>query len=145
MARKDAIENLRQVLLRRRETIRRALRGDMSLMKDLREQGSGDVIDNVVGSAHDELSSQLAEVESRELIHIENALQRMRAGVYGICENCESKIPLARLQALPYATLCIHCQREAEKEAGYGTGGWSRFPQSAMDPGINLNDIELDV
>jgi DnaK suppressor protein len=38
-------------------------------------------------SAQDEISSQLAEVESRELANVENALERMRAGQYGVCES----------------------------------------------------------
>ena len=57
-----------------------------------------------------------AEVESRELAHILTAaLERMREGTYGKCAFCDSSIPLARLQALPYAMSCIQCQRELEK------------------------------
>src|SRR5918995_5338347 len=102
MARKDAMINLRQILVRRRDALRQALAGDLSLLKELRQQNSGDVIDAALDAAQDEISSQLAEVESRELAHIENALERMREGKYGICEACEEAIPLARLQALPY-------------------------------------------
>ena len=58
---------------------------------------------------------KLAEVESRELGSIENALERMREGTYGQCEFCGGKIPLARLDALPYATMCIGCQRDLER------------------------------
>ena len=42
-------------------------------------------------SAHDEINSQLAEVESRELANIEKALEQMREGTYGVCENCDKK------------------------------------------------------
>src|SRR6187399_652706 len=115
MARKDAMMGLRQILVRRRDALRKALAGDLSLLKELRQQASGDVIDAALDSAQDELSSQLAEVESRELASIENALERMRDGEYGLCEHCTEGIPLARLQALPYATLCIKCQRKAER------------------------------
>src|SRR5690606_30114422 len=110
--RKDAILKLRQVLIRRRDALRRALAGDLSSLKELREQSSGDVVDFALDSAQDELNSQLAEVESRELAQIENALERMRNGTYGICEVTGKPIPLARLQALPYATMCIEAQRE---------------------------------
>ena len=115
MSRKDAILSLHQVLIRRRDALRKALAGDLSLLKELRQQSSGDVVDAALDSAQDEISSQLAEVESRELGNIENALERLRDGQYGLCETCETTIPMARLQALPYATLCIGCQREAEK------------------------------
>lgn len=148
MARKDAILTLHQVLIRRRDALRKALAGDLSLLKELREQSSGDVIDAALDCAQDEISSQLAEVESRELSSIENALERMREGAYGICEGCEISIPMARLQALPYATLCIQCQREAEKagHTGGGVADWGRLMDtSSGDAEFKFTDIELDV
>lgn len=148
MTRKDAILNLRKVLIKRRDALRKALAGDLSLLKELRQQTSGDVVDAALDSAQDEISSQLAEVESRELANIENALEQMREGRYGICETCETSIPLARLQALPYATLCIQCQREAEKNgtAGGAMTNWGRlFETDSGEPDVVFNDLELDV
>lgn len=148
MARKDAILSMRQILLKRRDALRKALAGDLSLLKELREQSSGDVVDAALDSAQDEISSQLAEVESRELASIENALQRMRTGHYGLCEACSTKIPMARLNALPYATLCIECQREVERTGGVGSGDadWGRLLDSGSgDADLSINDIELDV
>lgn len=148
MNRKDAILNLRQVLIKRRDALRKALAGDLSLLKELKAQTSGDMIDAALDSVQDEISSQLAEVESRELSRIEVALERMRTGQYGICEGCGTNIPMARLSALPYATSCIKCQREAERE-GAAHGGdvdWSRLLDSGShDAELSINDIELDV
>lgn len=45
------------------------------------------------------------------LVKVTNALERFDRGVYGICERCETEIDPARLKALPYATLCLHCQQ----------------------------------
>ena len=148
MARKDSILNLRQVLLKRRDALRKALAGDLSLLKELREQTSGDVVDFALDSAQDEISSQLAEVESRELAQIENALEMMREGTYGLCEGCEKPIPLARLQALPYAATCIECQREAEK-SGLTVGqvaDWSQILDlDRGDSDVSFSDLEVDV
>jgi DnaK suppressor protein len=118
MARKDSLLNLRAILIKRRDALRSALAGDLSLLKELRSESPGDVIDAAYDSAQDEISSQLAEVESRELANIENALERMKVGKYGQCEVCGGRIPLARLNALPYATMCIDCQRELERSGG---------------------------
>ena len=115
MTRKDAMTKMRDILLTRREALRKALTGDLSLLNSLREQSSGDVVDFALDSVQDEISSQLAEVESRELSSIEMALEKMREGSYGQCEGCSESIPLIRLQALPYATYCIACQQELEK------------------------------
>jgi len=71
MARKDSILKLRELLLMRRDAMRKALAGDLSLLKSLREQIGGDVVDAALDASQDEISSQLAEVESRELASIE--------------------------------------------------------------------------
>ncbi len=39
----------------------------------------------------------------------ENALERLEQGAYGICESCATAIPVARLEVLPYTTLCVEC------------------------------------
>ena len=147
MARKDAILSMRQILIMRRDALRTALAGDLSLLKELRAQTAGDVVDAALDSAQDEISSQLAEVESRELASIENALQRMREGQYGKCEGCSGTIPMARLHALPYATLCIECQREAEKYGASSSSDadWGRVLDTSGDGDLSINDIELDV
>ncbi len=148
MARKDAILNMYNVLIKRRNALRKALAGDLSLLNELRDQTSGDVVDAALDSAQDEISSQLAEVESRELASIDKALARMREGSFGACEGCNTKIPMARLNALPYAIFCIECQREVEK---YGEGAlenadWGRVLDSGRgDQDMTINDIELDV
>lgn len=146
--RKEAILKMHKVLIRRRDALRKALAGDLSLLRELNAQSSGDVVDAALDSVQDEISSQLAEVESRELARIENALQRMREGQYGLCEECGCNIPMARLNALPYATMCIRCQREAEREGAPGRMDvdWSRLlDTSSQDTDLSINDIELDV
>jgi len=148
MARKDATAEMREILLTRRDALRKALAGDLSMLKELREQTSGDVVDFALDSAQDEISSQLAEVESRELSSIDKALERMRAGSYGKCEACEAGIPMMRLQALPYAVLCIDCQREAEKH-GIDTSAhiadWSQILDTPSDADPVLGDFGMDV
>ena len=148
MSRKEAILNMRQVLIKRRDALRKALAGDLSLLKELRQQTTGDVVDAALDSVQDEISSQLAEVESRELARIEYALEHMRNGRCGICEGCGCNIPLARLNALPYATFCVKCQREAERQGAASPSDvdWSRLLDTPSgDTELSINDIEIDV
>ena len=145
MARKEAVSQLKQILIRRRDALRKALAGDLSSLKELRQQTSGDMMDAAMDSAQDEISSQLAEVESRELANIERALVRIRKGSYGECEGCGNRIPLARLNALPYATSCIECQRASETGGGANgqSGDWSRVLDSGFpDVDISFSDLE---
>jgi DnaK suppressor protein len=144
MTRKEAILNMHQVLIKRRDALRKALAGDLSLLKELSAKVSGDVVDEATDAVQDEISSQLAEIESRELANIEHALEQMREGQYGVCENCSTQIPLARLDALPYVTRCIKCQREwersqAPKEIDWGKlldvySGNTELPSSGIEP-----------
>jgi len=147
ITRKELIQTLQKVLRKRRDALRSALSGDLSLLNQLREQSKGDVVDFALDAAQDEISSQLAEVESRELANIERALERIRDGEYGLCDHCGGNIPLARLQALPYATSCIRCQRELEKiGAGDGTPDWGKIADApSFDNEVLYSDIELDV
>jgi len=139
MVRKDSIKKLESLLVLRRDALRTALAGDLSLLKSLPEQTGNDVIDAALDAAQDEISSKLAEVESRELAQIENALERIREGNYGRCEICNGKIPAARLNALPYALTCIECQRIAETGGGPGVAG--RLG-GAMDTDVSFSDAE---
>jgi len=146
MTRKDSIEKMRQLLVTRRDALRKALAGDLSMLMQLREQSGGDVVDAALDAAQDEVSSQLAEVESRELANIDRALTLIKRGSYGLCEICNGKIPLARLNALPYATSCIECQRAAENGTGPGVGGtdWSRVLDTGYsDTDVSFSDLEM--
>lgn len=46
---------------------------------------------------------------------IEAALKRMDEGTYGVCSNCGKSISAERMEALPYATLCVECQKLQER------------------------------
>ena len=50
----------------------------------------------------------------RLLDQVSHALERLKAGTYGMCETCHDRIDPARLEALPYATLCLRCQQRLE-------------------------------
>ena len=55
--------------------------------------------------------------EQEILYEIDEALKRVDEKKFGVCDICAKPIPLKRLDALPYATLCIRCQEEEEKSA----------------------------
>jgi len=146
MARKDSIQKMKEVLVTRRDALRKALAGDLSLLTHLREKSGSDVVDAALDAAQDEISSQLAEVESRELGSIERALESIRQGTYGLCEVCAAKIPMARLNALPYATMCIECQRAAENGTleDRRAEDWGRVVDTGFsDADVSLTDLEM--
>ncbi len=62
-----------------------------------------------------EFTLSLLQNDEGTLDSIESALERIEDGVYGLCEECESPISKTRLNAIPYASLCIRCAQKLEQ------------------------------
>jgi DnaK suppressor protein len=113
---------------------------------------TGDAADAAFDASGEEIASQLAELEAKELAQVERAVRRLKQGTYGKCEVCSTRIPVARLNALPYSTLCIKCQRDMETEGGWSAGrgdiDWARISDhshSMEDREVNISDLEIDM
>src|SRR5262245_62193460 len=106
MSRKDALLRLHKSLVAKRDELRRQLAHELDLA-NAADSGNGDLFDAAMDGTQNEMHSQLAAFESRELQQIERAIKLIRKGRYGSCEVCGNAIPIARLKALPYATVCI--------------------------------------
>ncbi len=60
-----------------------------------------------------EMNMALRRRARRKVSSLQEALRRLEAGTYGICERCGKEISLQRLEALPEARLCIDCAQQA--------------------------------
>ncbi len=61
-----------------------------------------------------EFSLELLQRDEATLAEINEAIDRVRNGTYGLCEGCSETIPKARLNAMPHTRNCVECQRKAE-------------------------------
>jgi len=154
MARNDALLRLHKTLLARRADILKKLSDDLHDLRHGRNSdASGDCADVAFGAGSDEMASQLAELDSREVTQIERALVRLKQGTYGLCEVCQHKIPIGRLNALPYSTLCIECQREMEKYPNWddrrNPASWEKVYEAATpledQREVDLSELEIDL
>jgi DnaK suppressor protein len=153
MARRDALLRLHKTLVARGEHLRRALAGELEDLRKSRDIAStGDSADAAFDSGSEELHSQLAELEARELRQIERALARIKQGSYGQCEYCQCRIPVARLNALPYSTTCVRCQREMELSGDWDEhrngADWEKVSDAEPHEErreVDLSDIEMDL
>jgi RNA polymerase-binding protein DksA len=114
---KAELKEFKQLLL----GIRARLRGDVSAMADValkrnRENGAVETSTMPIHMAdlgsdnfEQEFTLSLLETEEDTLAAIESALQRVEEGSFGVCEECAGPIAKSRLQAIPYASLCIKC------------------------------------
>lgn len=64
-----------------------------------------------------EINFILSDRERIKIKQVDDALDRLDDGTYGVCESCGLEIAEERLQALPFTRLCRDCQQEQEKEA----------------------------
>jgi RNA polymerase-binding protein DksA len=122
---KDMSENhfkeFRELLLERLTL----LRGDLDTLQGealkLGAEGAGDLstmpghlAELASDNSEREISYGRMESQSEELKEIEEALERIEDGSFGICESCEKRIPEERLRAIPYARMCVPCQSKEE-------------------------------
>jgi len=56
----------------------------------------------------------VARTEADILGAVEQSLQRIENGSYGLCRDCRAEISATRLDAIPYASLCVDCARRRE-------------------------------
>ena len=79
----------------------------------------------------------LSAIESSELSRVNAALERIRAGTFGVCERCGSRVSATRLRAIPWAEHCLRCEAPgAEQEATpQPRARWSRESSCAKSPG----------
>ena len=87
----------------------------------------GDSSDLAANALDSDTAMQLAESGSSELAQIDRALQKIAEKTYGQCEACSGDIPWGRLEAVPYATMCVSCKEKQERSGSgeEGAAGWS--------------------
>ena len=103
-------------------TLRARLVGDIDLMgrealrADEADVDAENMADHGTDAFERNMTLELMENESRTLRSIDSALETMVAGRYGLCSECGEGIPLARLEALPFAQTCVPCQEAQERQ-----------------------------
>ncbi len=102
-------------------TLRARLRGDMTQMEDnaLSKDETAtrmpeDMAELGSGNFDQELTLSLVGSEKAALDEIDRALERIKNGNFGQCEECGTMIPKPRLVAIPYASLCVQCASRQE-------------------------------
>ena len=76
-----------------------------------------DISDDAARAYDKKLQGDLEEQEWNKLKQVEAALEKVENGEYGICDQCEKKIPEARLKIIPYTEFCTQCLSEIEKKS----------------------------
>ncbi len=117
-ARERRQEVLQKMLMGKRQEIIKEIEDSLgqSLTEDQqrRLESARDVGDQALMDLERELGISLMEMRNRRRQSIDEALTRLHEGTYGICAECGVEISEKRLQAVPFAKLCVECQSRAE-------------------------------
>ena len=108
---------IREDLLRQREMLARSGRQERRVLREGGETLLGIVQDEADLSELDlqtELDLALLEIHAETIRRIDQAIERIDAGIYGICDQCGGRITAARLRALPFAEECVDCAADLE-------------------------------
>src|SRR5437870_4606577 len=110
-------QKFRQRLLEEYQKLIRSINRNRLAEEEIKLENTEDEGDLATISHNKELLYNLHESDFQRLKSIQEALKRMDRGEYGECVRCGEDINEKRLMAVPWATLCIQCQEEAEKES----------------------------
>jgi DnaK suppressor protein len=109
-------ERLKKVLSEEYENIVRALNRNRAAEEEILVEKTEDEGDLALISHNKELLYNLHESDFRRLKAIEDAFKRIQRDEYGVCTGCGEDINEKRLGAVPWATMCIRCQEEMERD-----------------------------
>ncbi|MGD8894571.1 MAG: TraR/DksA family transcriptional regulator [Acidobacteriota bacterium] len=104
----------REKLLLKKQEILETFTKNKSYGMEAGGEPSQDIADKAADSYTKEFLFSLSNSERRLLQQVDEALARIDDRRYGVCASCEDPLNLKRLQAVPWATLCISCQEKEE-------------------------------
>ena len=107
-------EAVREKLEIQRQEILEMYESDLKAGKAAGDEETDDIVDRANNAYNRELLFSLSDGERDTLIRVEDALERLQAGAYGVCTHCSEPIGTPRLKAVPAARYCIDCQEMAE-------------------------------
>lgn len=120
---KKELKRIEKLLLEERDRLVEVIgKLEASVLRRTQREASGDLsaysihmADLGTDAIEREKDIQVASAENRRLLEIRAALERIGQDDFGICESCDQKIDVRRLEVVPHARLCLKCQEKAER------------------------------
>ncbi len=112
---KKAIAKFRKTLLKEREQIVGDVKQIVESSKEMGQDGIQDIGDEAANMYNKQVLLSLNENERKRLKEVDESLDRIENGTYGICDECGGPISLKRLEVRPVAKYCVPCLTKLEK------------------------------
>lgn len=114
---KEFVNKIKESLLKtKKEILQNLISESEDFEAIVADIGPKDLVDIAAGDIDRKTIEAIGIQETNRLKQIDAALSRIENNKYGICFQCGKKIPQARLEAIPYAMLCIDCKSSNEKK-----------------------------
>lgn len=113
---KEKVEFFRKRLLTMREDILNKAKKLKEDSFNLGTDGIQDMADAASNTYNADILMSISDNDLKILKDIDNSLDKLNKGTYGVCEDCEEKISEKRLEANPVARYCITCKRQMEEK-----------------------------
>lgn len=101
------------------EQMLRELTDESITRTELQIETYADALDQIQSAADRDFAVIRIDQKAKLAREVRTALRKIDDGSYGICEECEAPIPPRRLDALPFAKLCVRCQEQAENDTSH--------------------------
>jgi len=131
-------KSIKTMLLKMRDELIEEIAKNRKMETDDLRNEIGDLYDLADNERDRQLSHILNDRDRRKLIEIDEALERIEDGTYGICEECGKRITSNRLKIMPFARLCVPCKSDIEKHRGQ----FRRIEEEA--PYRELSNIDME-
>ena len=112
---KRTIDRFKKLLLKEREQIMGDVKQIHESSQEVGQDGIQDIGDEAANVYNKQILLTLNENERLRVKEVDEALDRMENGTYGICEECGEPIGLKRLEVKPVAKYCVPCKTKLEK------------------------------
>ncbi|HPD61422.1 MAG TPA: TraR/DksA C4-type zinc finger protein, partial [Thermodesulfobacteriota bacterium] len=101
---------IRDMLLKMRENLLQEIASNMKMEISHLQEAIADMYDLADDERERQFSILLCDRDREKLELIDEALERLDEGTYGICEECGAKIAEGRIKVMPFARYCVACQ-----------------------------------
>jgi len=112
---KKTLARFKKILLKEREEIVGDVKHTYESSKEMGQDGIQDIGDEAANIYNKQILLSLNESERMRLHEVDEALDRIKTGTYGVCEECGGAISLKRLEVRPVAKYCVPCLMKLEK------------------------------
>lgn len=112
---KKKVDSYRKQLLEKREELLRLVSKSDQDGREADEEGTQDIADKASNAYTKEFLFHQSNDNRQILVLVDEALDRIKNGGYGVCVECQDEVQPKRLEAVPWARHCIECQAKQDE------------------------------